>query len=155
MVYYRAGGEVDDRLTFRRQGGLHGLGSLGDGASGAWDETPPQGYVYDPFTGLPMADPSGVLQSQGYPTSPADTATVIGENTTQAVKDTAVAVGHAATATYNFVTTAVKWGIIGLAAYAVIEVVGMVPHAKSYGRARVRHYRKRAAAAISRRIAGE
>jgi hypothetical protein len=44
-------------------------------------------YVYDPFTGLPIADPSGSLQQSGYETVPADAALAVGNAAAAGVKN--------------------------------------------------------------------
>lgn len=46
------------------------------------DQAPSQprpDFVYDPITGMPMPDPSGALQDQGYEKMPADAALIIGD----------------------------------------------------------------------------
>lgn len=73
---------------------------------------PQQNFVYDPFTGLPIADPSGVLQQSGYETAPVDTSVVIGDNIVHAVEDTAA-----------LLTKGIKYAIYGAAALAVFVVL--------------------------------
>lgn len=49
-------------------------------------------FVYDPFSGMPIPDPSGELARRGYETSPADAAKQIGENVETAVAKAATSV---------------------------------------------------------------
>lgn len=121
MTYDEDGNAVPD--------GMHGLGS---GASGDWESgiAPTYNYVTDPYTGLPMADPSGVLRAMGYETSPADTVQKIVENTGNAaahaaeeaaniardISDNAAKLGAA-------LFTGGKWLVAGIIGIAVIEAV--------------------------------
>lgn len=70
-------------LDPRIYGARHAVIQRGLGAPG--DETP-TGYVYDSITGMPIADPSGSLQSSGYETKTADAALAIGNEAAAAVK---------------------------------------------------------------------
>lgn len=68
------GGNVYD-MEGRPVENLRGLHAADDAAP-----PPRQDFVYDPITGMPIADPSGVLQGQGYEKMPADAALAIGDN---------------------------------------------------------------------------
>lgn len=62
-------------------------GNVLDGVGDTSTASPGQDYVYDPFTGLPIADPSGILRSQGYETQAVDAPTEIAHNVSTYVAD--------------------------------------------------------------------
>jgi hypothetical protein len=72
---YNAPGNVFD-MEGRPVENLRGLHA----AEAQPEAQPRQDFVYDPITGMPLADPSGSLQAQGFEKMPADAALAIGNN---------------------------------------------------------------------------
>lgn len=86
---------------------------IGSGASGDFSTTDlPAGYVMDPIFGIPMADPSGVLQGGGFATQPADAALAIGTDVTDAVKSAA-----------DFLVNGLKYVAYGVAIVGAVVVI--------------------------------